>query len=225
MYLSIDNVVAFSKTIVKSANNVDTNLWKDWIYQSLLYYGIGDDEIDVAELTPKDLLAPIPQECRVILELSLFDSGGNQLSHKYRGGKQRIYTDARLSTTSVGGSSNLNDYVPVDVSSDAYNIVLGTNGSNVAKILIRYFKYPLDENGAPLIREEEQMGCALFVKYMMALREDENQSKISAAELRWKLEADRLKADKKTKSMSEEKAKQVLNHMLRLIPSFDKNQF
>lgn len=225
MYVSIDHVIAFAKTIVKNANDQDLNIWRDHIWYALLQLGVSEDEIDVAELIPKDYLAPLPPGLRSILSISLFDASGNKLPHKFRSGKQRIYEDSRLSVTSIGASTDINDSVPVDVSNDSYNIILGTNGKNVAKILIRYFKYPLDENNQPLIREDDVLACALFIKYMMALREDENQSKIQAAEMRWKQEADRQKAAKRVANMTPEKAKTLMYSLTRLIPNFNIDEF
>lgn len=221
MYHNIDYAVSFAKTIVKTADNMDTNVWKDWIYTgALLHLGVGDDEIDTAELHPINLIAELPENCRSILNISLFDSSGNNLSHKFRAGKQRIYTDQRLAITSVGSNTSINNLIPIDVSNDKYNILLGTNGSLVDKILIRYFKYPLDDNNQPLIREEDIMACALFVKYMQAIRDNSNKSEIQLYDQLWKQAADKAKADKRTKSITPEILSVIANDWMRLIPQF-----
>jgi hypothetical protein len=225
MYVTLDHTIAFAKTIVKTATSEDVNYWKDWVYYALLDFGISDEEIDVAELVPHNLIAALPQNCRHITEMSLFDSSGNQLVHKYRTGKQRIYTDFRLANTAIGTTNNINDLVPVDISNDSHNLILGTNGSNVSKILLRYFKYPLDANGNPMIREEEVKGCAYNIKLMQAMRDNENRSEIAQYLQMYQMEADRIKASKKMNSMSPEKAKTVLNDMLRLIPQMNLNLF
>lgn len=225
MYVSLDHVISFAKTIVKTANSEDTNVWKDWIYYALLELGIGDDEIDVAEITPRNLIAALPPNCRHILELSLYDSSGSRLDHKYRTGKQRIYTDQRTTNTAVGASTNANDSVPVDISNDAFNLHLGTNGNLVSKIFLRYFKYPIDANGQPLIREEDVKACAYHVKLLQAVRDNSNRSEIAQYDAMYKQESDRAKAAKKMNSMTPEKAKTVLNDMLRLVPQFNLNLY
>lgn len=226
MYVDINHVVSFAKTIVKTANNADSNVWKDWVYTgALLHLGVSDTEIAVAELRPNNYIAPLPEHCRSILALSLFDSAGNELKHKYRAGKQRIYQDSRLANTAIGTKTNVNDAVPVDVSSDAYNLILGTNGDIVDKILIRYFRYPLDEHGEPLIREEDVYACALFIKLMQAMRDNGNRSEIGQYDGMWKQAADKAKADKRMASLTPEVAKTVVKSLRRLIPDYSLRQF
>jgi hypothetical protein len=226
MYVSLDYVVSFAKTIVKTADDMDTNIWREWVYVgALIHLGISDDEIDVSELKPQDFVAPFPPNLRSILNLSLFDANGNQLAHKFRAGKQRIYRDERLSVTSVGSSTNINNSVPVDVSSDAYKLILGTNGDIVDRILIRYFKYPIDQNGNPLVREEDVFACAMFIKFMQAIRDNSNRSEIQQYDLLWKQAADKAKADKRMKSVTPEIATTIMKDWMRLIPSFDFKQY
>lgn len=226
MYVTLDYVISFAKTVVKTADNMDTNVWKDWIYTgALLHLGVSESEIDVAELKPKNSLARLPDGCRYILELALFDSSGNELKHKYRPGKQRIYNDQRLTTTSIGTDTNINDSVPVDVSNDAYNIILGTNGDLVTKILIRFFKYPLDENGNPLIREEDVFACTMFVKFMQAVRDNSNRSEIQQYDQLWKQAADKAKADKRVATVTPEVMKTITQEWMRLIPNFNHRLF
>jgi hypothetical protein len=224
MYVSLSHVTAFAKTLVKDADNINTNVWREWVYNALLNLGIGDDEIDVAELTPigDSLTVPIPPNCRHILELSLFKADGTQLTHKFRSGVRRLFSDKRVSdSVSVG----ISDGIPVDVSNDDTSIILGTNGGQVATILIRYFKYPLDENDDPKIREEDVMACAYFIKFMESMRNNSNRSEVAQYEQMWYREADRARARKKMGSMTEDKAKTMLKDMMRLIPSFRHSQF
>lgn len=226
MYVGIDQVIAFAKTIVKDANNADTNVWRDWVYTgALLHLGVSDDEIDVAEVYPRNYIAPLPEHCRLILGLSLFDLQGKTLRHKYRAGKQRIYSDTRLAKTALGASTDVNNSVPVDVSSDRYNLILGTNGDIVDKIVVRYFKYPLDDKGQPLIREEDIYACALFIKLMQAMRDDANRSAIGQYDAMWKQAADKAKAEKRMASLTPEVAKTIMKDSLRLIPQFNTQLF
>ena len=190
MYVSLDHVISFTNTLVKDSDSISRNLWKDWVYTALLELGIQDDEMDVAEITPKELLAPLPDNCRSIIEIACYNSNGELLPHKFRTGVRRIFTDGRLVDTTTSGSVNINSSTPVDVSNDDTNIVLGTNGSSVTTILLRYFKYPLDENGNPLIREEDVMPCAYFIKFMTAMRDNGNRSEIEQYKQMWYMAAE-----------------------------------
>jgi hypothetical protein len=218
MYVTINEVTALAQTVIPNSDERDRNIWNAWTYQCLLQLGIGDDEIKVAEILPQDYTGLLPEDCRYVIEFSLFDSAGNQLPHSYRTGKQRIYTDTRLPQTAT--TNGLTNCVPVDVATDATAIHLGTNGENVARILLRYFAYPIDENGMPLIREEDTMACVYFIRYMQGMRQDDNRSKIQQDQQTFFMEADRARARKKMASMSPDKARTVLTSMMSMIPNF-----
>ena len=219
MYVTIDEVTALAQTVIKDSDDKDRNIWKAWCWQAMLNLGIGDDEIRVAELYPQDYVAPLPPDCRHILEVACYNSAGTQLSHKFRTGNRRIFADQRLSETATTGT-NLDALVPVDVSNDRENIHLGTNGANVVTVVIRYFAYPIDENDQPLIREEDQMACVYFIRYMQAMRADDNRSRIAEAEIMWYREADRARARKKMASMTPDKARSIMSSLNRFIPNF-----
>ena len=220
MYLTLDQVTALAQTVIKDTDDRDRNIWKNWVYECLLNLGIGDDEIRVAELFPQNAMAPLPPDCRYIIEMSAFDESGNQLKHSFRTGKLRIYADTRMAPVSATTSSDINDCIPVDISNDAHNLHLGTNADQVARILIRYFAYPLDENGTPLIREEDTMACVYFIRYMQALRQDDNRSKIDQDQRAYFIEADRARARKKMKSMSPDKAYSVMSALTSMVPNY-----
>src|SRR5690606_26291972 len=99
------------------------------------------------------------------------------------------------------------------------------NGSNVEKILIRYFKYPLDERNQPLIREEDLYACALFIKLMTAMRDNGNKSEIDQYDRMWKQAADTAKAGKRSKSLTPEVQNTIMKDLMRLIPQFSTEQF
>jgi hypothetical protein len=224
-YVDLDYTIAYTKRLVKTADDMDTNYWKDWIYTgAMIHLGVGDDEIEVAELVPTNNIAKLPEHLRTILKLALFDSAGDQLAHKFRPGQQRIYTDERLLSTVVS-DADVNDYVPVDVSNDSYNLIFGTNGDLVAKVYIRYFKYPLDSSGQPMIRLEDVHACAMFIKFMQAVRDDSNKSAIQLYDQLWKQAADHAKAAKRAQSLTPEVAETIIRDWMRLIPSFDFKQF
>lgn len=230
-YLHVDNVTAFAKTIVKGADLADLNTWREWIYECVLDLGHSDNEIEVCALFPTNSTAALPKGCRQIVEVALFDSANQQLRHQFRAGKYRIYEDSRLLPAATAGtppnSTNvINNLTPVDISNDRYHLHLGTNGSQVATILLRYFGCPIDPaTKMPLIREDDRMACALFIKMMEALRANDNQSAIATAEQRYWREADRRRAAKKAESMTYEKAKTLKIDLMNLLPLNNLSKF
>ena len=201
-YAPIEEVISVAQTVVKAADNADRNIWRQWVYLASLELGISDDEINTCTLYPKDYVAKLPDDCRQLIEIALYDSNGSRLYHKYRSGKKRIFNDTN-SFTATDGQGDL-QLLPVDVSSDAYNLFLGSNSDNVASISIRYFSYPLDDNGLPMVRDEDIMACVYYIRYMQALRDDDNRSKIEQDQIAWFRESDRAKARKKMSSMTPE---------------------
>lgn len=228
-YVDINSVTAFAMTICKGKDLADRNIWREWCYECVKDLGMSDDEIRVCTLYPKNGVAKLPDECRQIIELSLFDSADGNLLHQFRPGNTRIFNDARVSpVASAGNTTNTtaNSSIPVDVSNDMYNIHLGTNGDNVAKILIRYFAYPVDEvTNLPLIREDDRMACAYFIRFMESLRSNDNRSEIEQNKLLFFQEADRARARKKCESLTYDKAKTLLKDMMRLVPINDLSKY
>lgn len=228
-YVDINSVTAFAMTICKGKDLADRNIWREWVYECVKDLGVSDDEIRVCTLYPKNGVAKLPTECRQIIELSLFDSSDCNLLHQFRPGNTRIFNDQRLIPSASAGNTNntvINNLIPVDVSNDLYNIHLGTNGSNVAKILIRYFAYPVDEiTNLPLIREDDRMACAYWIRYLESLRSNDNRSEIEQNQKIYFQEADRARARKKCESMTYDKAKTLLKDMMRLLPINDLSKF
>lgn len=221
-YVSLDTVIARIQTTVPTATSHDKLIWKEWIYEGLQNLGISDEDVRVTVLYPKEGLVKKPDDMRVLLDLAVYDDNGNQFAHKFRTGGKRIYKDDRLfnlvSTSGNEDTSSESLVNPVDVSEDRYNFILGTNGSHVTQVFVRYWAYPIDEKTKlPLVREDEVMALRYFVLYMLALRKNENQSEIQQAEIRWFREADRVRAQKKMNSLTPEKAKQIQKEWMKLI--------
>lgn len=224
-YYSLDEVVAEAMLIVKDKDKYQLPA-RQWVYSALIYHGSADDEIDVCEITVKNLLAKKPDACRQILELACYNSAGELLPHTFRGGKKRIYPNQNAIATVINEDGETVTYwESVDVSEDRFNIILGTNGTDVAKIKLRFYSYPLDNQGQPLIRDDEKQSCIYFVRFQIALLQDDNQSKIQLDEQRWKLEADRVRAGKKVSSMNGEKRKAISRNWMKLLPNFNHSQF
>lgn len=179
--------------------------------------GISDEDVKSIVLYPKDGVAKKPDDMRVMIDLNLIDASGNQLKHKFRTGGFRMYEDDRIEGVYE---------IPVDVSEDRFNIILGTNGDSVNKIVIRYFAYPIDpQTKLPLIREDETMALLYFIRFMWAMRKDDNRSEIAEKQRMWYMESDRIRARKKMESLTPEKAKSIMKSWMRLIPDFNMERF
>lgn len=216
-YITIDTLISRAQTTIPNADSMDKNIWREWVWMGLQDLGLSDEDVKTIVLYPKEGLAKKPDDMRVMIDLSLLDSNEKQLKHKFHAGGYRIYADKRLYDT-------INE-VPVDVSEDRYNIVLGTNGDGVSKILIRYFSYPIDpKTKLPLIREDETMALIYFIRFMWAMRKDDNRSEIQEKQRMWYMECDRVKARKKMESLTPEKAKSIMKNWMQMIAPFNSLQ-
>jgi hypothetical protein len=208
-YLELDEVLAEAMSITRDANRYE-NVGKQWAYTALMQLGSSDDELDVCELTPKNLVCKKPNNCRKVEDIELYDFSGNSIPFVFRAGKKRIN-----SSSSEG----------VDVSEDRTHIILGSNGDCVSAVKIRFWSYPLDDKGQPMIREDEKLAIIFYIRFMIALEKDDNMSKIQMDEFRWKMEADRVRAAKKAGDFSKAKIRAMKRDWLRLLPVFNTKRF
>lgn len=216
-YISIDTVIARAQTTIPQSDTMDRNIWREWVWMGLQDLGISDEDVKSVVLNPHQGLAKKPADMRVMLDLNLYDAAGNQKPHRFRTGGYRLYDDTRIQTITE---------IPVDVSEDRWNIILGTNGDDVTKIVIRYFSYPIDpETNLPLIREDETMALVYFIRFMWAMRKDDNRSEIAEKQRMWYMESDRIRARKKMESLTPEKAKTIMKNWMRLIPDFNMERY
>ena len=216
-YISIDTVIARAQTTIPQSDTMDRNIWREWVWMGLQDLGISDEDVKSVVLYPHEGLAKKPTDMRVMIDLNLYDAAGNQKPHRFRTGGYRLYDDTRIQTLTE---------IPVDVSEDRWNIILGTNGDDVAKVVIRYFSYPIDpETNLPLIREDETMALTYFIRFMWAMRKDDNRSEIAEKQRMWYMESDRIRARKKMESLTPEKAKTIMKSWMRLIPDFNMERY
>lgn len=218
-YVDIDTVIARAETVIPKATTEDKAVWREWTWMSLQDLGISDEDIKSATLYPKNGLCKKPDDFRVLVDLVCVDSSNAQLTHKFRTKGHRLYYDIRNLLQMSSG-------IPVDVSEDRFNFILGTNASEVAAVNIRYFSYPIDKKtGMPMIREDEVMAIIYFIRYMWAMRKDDNRSEIQEKQVAWFRESDRVRAKKKMTSLTEEKAKSIGKSWMRHIPDFDLQRY
>jgi hypothetical protein len=224
-YLTLDEVVAEALSVVKDKSQHEV-FAPQWAWTALMQTGSCDEDFEVAAIKVKNYIAKKPVNCKKLDDIALYDSAGNQINYIFRTGKKRIFPDSNIiarSTNDDGEEEVV--YGAVDVSEDRYNIHIGTNGSNVDTVCIRYYSLPLDAQGQPLIREDEKLSVLNYIWYMIARREDDNQSKVEANRQNWMHESDRARAAKKSSGMNSAKHKDISREWLRLIPNFNFSKF
>lgn len=225
----MDEVIATAQSTLKDADSMSKLIWRQWVgILALPELGISSEDVKVVTLYPNNFTVPKPDDLKALIDIACYDTNGCELKHIFRSGSKRIYPDRRLLRTAIVSppeTQTLNDLVPVDVSDDNYQFNFGTNGDKVASMLVRYYVYPTDDNGLPLIRQEETLPIVFFLQFMWANRQNENQSEISVKEQRWLRAADKIKAQKKMWGVSDEIMKSVVRNWCRLIPQMNYELF
>lgn len=226
-YVPLESVVAEAISVIGVGSDEETmkNFARQWIWRAAIDLPVTEDNIKVCTILVKNMMMKKPDDMRRFMEIALFDSAGEYIPHVFHAGKKRIYPDTRIFPAAVINTSNDPVCVPVDLSEDEYAFYLGTNGSAVYQGVVRYFAYPLDSSGMPMIREDDVLTCVYFVKFMASLRKNDNRSEIQQNELLYKQEADRARAKRKASDLSVDKMKTIAAAFNRMIPSFNRSKF
>ena len=231
-YISFDEVVSESiLTIGLSGDDeLAKNIARTFIWRGLQKLGSSDDQLEVCQADAKNLLIKKPKMKR-FEAIALFDVNDNFIPHIFHSGVKRIYPNTESYSYNVVTDEGTDDeetttyYAPVDLSENRNSFVIGTNGTNVAYALIRYWGYPLDANGLPLIQECEVEALTLYVRFKWSQRKNENQSEIAANKMDWMQAADWTIAHKKSVDNHGERKKQQAALLNRMIPNFNRSRY
>ena len=217
-YLTLNEVIAEALSITPDLDDQDWSFARQWAVTALMQLGTSEDEINVCTLTCKNYTMKKPDDMRAFIELALYDAQDKLIPHAFRAGKKRVFP-----ATSQLIDGIVIPYEPVDVSEDQYAFYIGSNGEQVAYAKVRYFAYPLDKDGTPMIRLDEKPAIMYYIRWCKSMKKNENQSEIAQNEQRWKWEFDRVRAKKKT--ISKDKAEVIARNWVRLLPNFNTRQF
>lgn len=223
-FVPMQEAVSTAMSTMAGVTANDELLFRQWLCTIILPdLGLSEEDVKVVQLYPTSLTVVKPADLKCIIDIELYNSNGNYLKHKYNAGVLRIIPDRRVIPTATTSSNNFpNNLIPVDVSSNAYSLYFGTNGEQVAYVVLRYWAYPTDENGWPLIRMEEMKACVLGLRYWWDLKWEKNRNIVDDSERRYKIEADRIRASKKALAFNNENMKKIAKQVwMRSIPDLN----
>lgn len=204
-FVPLDQVTAEAASLIGAAETKDRLLFKQWVYTALREIGVGKQNIDTCILYPKDFSFTKPQDMTSTIDIALYNSSNAELNYKYNSGRVRIHQSKTQSST-----SDL-----VDLSEDDFYFHLGSNGSDVAYARIRYFKFPVDDDGLPKIPEDQVFAIMMYIRYAWSMRKNDNRSEIDQNRQTWLAERDRAKSRNKMPSMLE--GKQIAKEWMSMI--------
>lgn len=225
-YVSIEGVVSEAISLVGDGTDKEVlkNFARQWIWRELIDLPVTDDNIKVCDIFAKNLILKKSGDMRKFIEIALYDVNNNYLPHVFYSGKKRIYPDTRI--IPAGQNTDNNPVVvPVDLSEDEYGFYIGTNGSAVSYAKVRYYSYPLDKDGLPMIREEDVQTMVYRVRLNASLKKNDNRSEIDQNRQLYVIEADRARAKRKVSDKSTATMKTLGAIMNRMIPDFNRSNF
>lgn len=168
-FLSLEEIVAEASSLVKGAGAEERLLFKQWAWRGLRDIGPTNDNIDVVTLYPEDLVLRKPDNYNKAISIALYDASGNELFNNYRSGKYRIHQSRNVFVKD--GIYRPEIDASISISEDENFYYLGSNGSNVAYALLRYFKLPVNDDGEPVFPEHTAKAVTMFILYYWAIRE------------------------------------------------------
>lgn len=232
-YCDMNSVIAEALSITPQSDAQDWSFARQWCVTAIEQLGTSEDEIKVAQILNQQLVIPKPDDMRQFIELALYDGQGNYIPHNFRAGRKRIYPNREnwpyQVLTPTNNYSEINTanqiFFPVDVSEDQLNFYLGTNGMMVSYAYVRYFAYPVDANGLPMIRLDEKFAVMSYIKYCKASRNGSNQAEIAMMYQTWQVQSDRARAHKKAASLSNDKMIGIARSWVSLLPNFNYRKY
>jgi hypothetical protein len=211
-FLSIDEVVAYSLTTCAGATAEDHHLFRVWVVAACKAIGPNRDWVKVEAIYPRDFSFEKPSDHVSTVDIALYDVNNNKINYRFNHGSKRIRTDRFSVNNDVSTESSI-----IDLSEDANYFHLSTNASTVSYMLIRYLGMPVDQEGFPLIQEDDLLAYEAFCRLQYGKRKDDNRSKIDQDYTFWVRELDRVKGRRKMPNPLE--ASRIFEQYLSLVSS------
>lgn len=198
-FLTVKEVVAEAFSAVPGGGTAGEQLLaRQWVYTAMREIGPSTDFIAVAEVPASNLSIRKPDDMSSAIDIALVDSAGNDIKYNYRPGNKRIKP---YKGGSDGVISQL-DGLGVEVSEDAYFFHLNSSelAQSVATAKIRYWKFPIDDSGLPMVPEKQKYATMCFIWYLLTKRKAQGRFDRAQAYQEWITERNRARSRSKMPS-------------------------
>jgi len=220
-FAKMDEVVATAMTLTPGATDEHRVIFRQWCWEGVKQIGPTTHWLKTCNLKVKNLTFKKPSDLASTINVGLYNSSDQELSFEWNIGVGRVHTDREL-LHSVTSQEEVTGRI--DLSEDAYYFHLGSNGSEVDHMLLRYLAMPVDTNGEMLIPEDNMFAITMFIRWMWSMRKGDNQSEIELSRDTWFREKDRIYGNNKMPSVL--RANEfALNKFMSLLNSFKPNRF
>jgi hypothetical protein len=218
-FLDIDYVTAMASTIIKGATTEDRVLFKSWVYLGMREIGPSKDNVKVASVLCQDFSIRKPDDYIEGIDIGLFNALGQEMRYRYRPGSERVHNVKYVRNLELPTAGDVTG--AIDLSEDDYYFHVSSNATGVSYAKLRYFSFPIDSKGQPKVPEGQLNAIMHFIRYMWAMSQDDNQSKIENSYMVWQRELSKAKTRNKMPSMIE--GKEIAKTWMSMIqkPFFD----
>lgn len=203
-YITLDEVVDNAATTLRGSDNFDRNLMRQWaaIGERQIGFHLGavkNCKIDVVDLSIKK---PMDYVNKGLDEMGIFTSDGKEIRYTYRGYGKPVLP-----------KRNAREFT-VEVTEDAHYWHLDSTAEGAAYAHIRYYGFPTDEDGMPLIPAHHLLALMYFCRYMYGLR-NPDMADPNAEQQRWTIEA--AKARNKNKIPSRIELREIAKDWMHML--------
>lgn len=219
-FAPMSEVVDTATLICAGATDEDRVIFRQWAFLGMMQIGPTKHWIKTCRIENKGGFMRKPKDFASLVSLGLYDSSDAELRYEFFGEGARVHTDRTTTHALVGQDEPIG---LIDLSEDAYNFILGSNGTDVDHALLRYLALPVDTNGELLIPEDNIFAVTTFIRWNWAMRKGDNQSEIQLARDTWYREKDRIYGDNKMPSTFD--AKEFGKKYLSLIQGYKPDRF
>jgi hypothetical protein len=160
-FASLDEMIAFCISLAPEATDIERVFMADWIRLALDEIGASKNHVRTEEIPVKDLSIRKPEDFYLAKSMALYDSGGTEVWYIYEGYGARTHQDTRY----------VPKFVALYETSHYYN--LGNEATTVTDARLTYYAHPTDANGDLIIEKKDRFAIMTFIKYMVALRNDD----------------------------------------------------
>ena len=205
-FITMNEVVANSATLIEDTDPKNRNLFRQWTYLGERQLGFSGLHIKPVQIEVDNLTIKKPNDYASGIDLALFDVSDNEYKYHFQGNRKRIHNEWTIANSSTSSSLGFaRTDTEIGVSEDPYYFYLDSTGESITYANINYYSYPIDDDGDMMIPEHHMFALMNFNYWMWERRKKENQSSIAQAKADWLMEQTKAKAKNKVPSMLEGK--------------------
>jgi hypothetical protein len=182
IFMTVDEVVANARTLLDSnVDGVTEAFLRQWAYLAQRQIGVTKENIKTEEIPVEELSIRKPDDFVLGQDMGLYTAAGSEVTYVYekRGGRVR------------GPKYEYSHAIQVSEENHYYH--LSSSATAIACAKLRYYALPIDPTtGDPLIPERHLFATMMFIRYMVAMRNNEREQ--SQYRQEWEKEAARARS-------------------------------